>query len=121
MTDAPAKLIDRGRATARAQGGVADPSEIEPWVTDWRGRLHGARRPCSHRPRPKRSWKSSGSPPSIACRSCLKAATPAWPQARPRPLTGRRAAVDAPDEPDSLGQRGEIGSPSPRRIGARRP
>ena len=34
----------RGRAELGAKAVVTDPSEIEPWLTDWRGRVHGEAR-----------------------------------------------------------------------------
>jgi hypothetical protein len=42
MTDAQARLIDEARRTLGPKAVVTDPSDIEPWVTDWRGRVHGA-------------------------------------------------------------------------------
>jgi FAD/FMN-containing dehydrogenase len=42
MTDAAAQMIERARQTLGPKGVVSDPKEIEPWISDWRGRLHGA-------------------------------------------------------------------------------
>ena len=42
MTDAKAQLIEEARAVLGAKGVLTDPAEIAPWVTDWRGRVHGA-------------------------------------------------------------------------------
>jgi FAD/FMN-containing dehydrogenase len=42
MTDAETQLIDRARAALGPKGVITDPREIEPWVSDWRGRVHGA-------------------------------------------------------------------------------
>ena len=42
MTDAEAQLIAAARERLGAKVVVTDPKEIEPWVTDWRGRVHGA-------------------------------------------------------------------------------
>src|SRR5215210_6712302 len=42
MTDAPAKLIDRAARTLGPKAVITDPAEIEPWVSDWRGRVHGS-------------------------------------------------------------------------------
>jgi FAD/FMN-containing dehydrogenase len=42
MTDAEARLIEAVRERLGPKAVVTDPSEIEPWVTDWRGRVHGA-------------------------------------------------------------------------------
>jgi FAD/FMN-containing dehydrogenase len=42
MTDAQARLIDEARRTLGPKAVVTDPTDIEPWVTDWRGRVHGA-------------------------------------------------------------------------------
>lgn len=41
MTDAEAQLIEAARACLGPKTVVTDPREIEPWVTDWRGRVHG--------------------------------------------------------------------------------
>ena len=40
--DAAAQLIDRARALLGPKGVITDPAEIAPWVSDWRGRVHGA-------------------------------------------------------------------------------
>src|SRR5579884_540125 len=42
MTEAQARLIEVARERLGPKAVVTDPSEIEPWVTDWRGRIHGA-------------------------------------------------------------------------------
>jgi FAD/FMN-containing dehydrogenase len=42
MTEAQARLIDRALEMVGAKAVTTDPREIEPWVTDWRGRVHGA-------------------------------------------------------------------------------
>lgn len=42
MTGAEAELIERAGATLGPKAVITDPKEIEPWVTDWRGRIHGA-------------------------------------------------------------------------------
>lgn len=42
MTDAKAALIAEAKRKLGARGVITDPGEIEPWVTDWRGRVHGA-------------------------------------------------------------------------------
>ena len=45
MSDALVANDRGGRAAARPEGAsITDPAEIEPWVTDWRGRVHGAAR-----------------------------------------------------------------------------
>ena len=44
MTDAIAQLIARAGEQLGAKAVIADPRDIEPWVTDWRGRVHGATR-----------------------------------------------------------------------------
>src|SRR5687767_5027175 len=36
-----ARLIDAVRERFGAKAAVTDPIEIEPWLTDWRGRYHG--------------------------------------------------------------------------------
>jgi len=42
MTDAETQLIEQARQNLDAKAVITDPKEIEPWVTDWRGRVHGA-------------------------------------------------------------------------------
>jgi FAD/FMN-containing dehydrogenase len=42
MTDGEAQLIEAARERLGPKAVVTDPKEIEPWVTDWRGRVHGA-------------------------------------------------------------------------------
>jgi len=42
MTDAEAQLIEEAGQKLGPKGIITDPREIEPWVTDWRGRVHGA-------------------------------------------------------------------------------
>jgi FAD/FMN-containing dehydrogenase len=41
MTDGEAQLIEAARERLGAKAVVTDRQEIEPWVTDWRGRIHG--------------------------------------------------------------------------------
>jgi FAD/FMN-containing dehydrogenase len=41
MTDRIAEFIDRARHSLSERAVVTDPREIEPWTTDWRGRVHG--------------------------------------------------------------------------------
>ena len=41
MTDARRQLIDEVRARFGKRVAVTDPVEIEPWLSDWRGRYHG--------------------------------------------------------------------------------
>src|SRR5689334_3581937 len=40
--DAVSQLIEQATARLGAKAVVTDPTEIAPWVTDWRGRVHGA-------------------------------------------------------------------------------
>jgi len=40
--DAQAELIAAAEQKLGPKGVITDPREIEPWVTDWRGRVHGA-------------------------------------------------------------------------------
>src|SRR6478672_6737745 len=40
--DAAQQLIAEARARLDPKAIVTDPAEIEPWVSDWRGRVHGA-------------------------------------------------------------------------------
>ena len=42
MTDGEAKLIEEAKRKLDPKAVVTDPAEIEPWITDWRGRVHGA-------------------------------------------------------------------------------
>ena len=42
MTDGAAMLIEQARGQLGPKAVITDPKEIEPWVTDWRGRVHGA-------------------------------------------------------------------------------
>jgi FAD/FMN-containing dehydrogenase len=42
MTEAEAKLIDEAMRVLGPKGVITDPREVEPWVSDWRGRVHGA-------------------------------------------------------------------------------
>ena len=41
MNDAQAKLIEQARQSLGPKVVVTDPKEIEPWASDWRGRVHG--------------------------------------------------------------------------------
>src|SRR5438128_781942 len=41
MTDAETQLIEQARLKLDPKAVITDPREIEPWVTDWRGRVHG--------------------------------------------------------------------------------
>jgi len=40
--DAQAQLIAAAERALGPKGVITDPSEIAPWVSDWRGRVHGA-------------------------------------------------------------------------------
>jgi FAD/FMN-containing dehydrogenase len=42
MNDAQTCMLDDLRPLLGAKGIVTDPQAIEPWLTDWRGRYHGA-------------------------------------------------------------------------------
>jgi FAD/FMN-containing dehydrogenase len=42
MTDAEAQLIEQAGQKLGPRAVITDPKEIEPWVSDWRGRVHGA-------------------------------------------------------------------------------
>ena len=42
MTDAQAQLIADVAARFGPRAAVTEPADIEPWLTDWRGRWHGA-------------------------------------------------------------------------------
>ena len=39
--DAVATLISEAQQKLGPTGVITDPKEIEPWATDWRGRVHG--------------------------------------------------------------------------------
>jgi FAD/FMN-containing dehydrogenase len=41
VTDAEAQLIVQAGQMLGPKGVITDPKEIAPWVTDWRGRVHG--------------------------------------------------------------------------------
>ena len=42
MGEAAAQLIERASRRLGPKVVITDPADIEPWVTDWRGRVHGA-------------------------------------------------------------------------------
>jgi FAD/FMN-containing dehydrogenase len=42
MTDGEAQLIQEAERRLGAKAVITDPKELEPWVSDWRGRVHGA-------------------------------------------------------------------------------
>ena len=42
MIEAQARLIQKAERKLGAKAVITDPQVIEPWVTDWRGRVHGA-------------------------------------------------------------------------------
>jgi FAD/FMN-containing dehydrogenase len=42
MNEAQSKLIEQARRSLGRKAVVTDAQEIEPWVSDWRGRVHGA-------------------------------------------------------------------------------
>jgi FAD/FMN-containing dehydrogenase len=42
MTEAATLLIRQAAERFGPKAVITDPAEIEPWVTDWRGRVHGA-------------------------------------------------------------------------------
>ena len=42
MTHAQVQMIAQAREKLGPKGVITDAAEIEPWVTDWRGRVHGA-------------------------------------------------------------------------------
>ena len=41
MSDAQAKLVEEVRSRFGPKAAVTDPADIEPWISDWRGRYHG--------------------------------------------------------------------------------
>jgi FAD/FMN-containing dehydrogenase len=42
MTDAEAQMIADAERKLGSKAVITDPKDIEPWVSDWRGRVHGA-------------------------------------------------------------------------------
>src|SRR5690349_992835 len=42
MTHAQVQMIAQAREKLGPKGVITDASDIEPWVTDWRGRVHGS-------------------------------------------------------------------------------
>ena len=42
MTEGEAQLIEQAGQKLGPKAVITDPQEIEPWVSDWRGRVHGA-------------------------------------------------------------------------------
>src|SRR5438270_5158650 len=42
MTEAEARLIDEAERKLGPKAVITDPQELEPWVMDWRGRVHGS-------------------------------------------------------------------------------
>ena len=42
MTEAEAQLIEQAGRKLGPKAVITDPKEIEPWVSDWRGRVHGS-------------------------------------------------------------------------------
>ena len=49
MTPAQAHLVEQLRARFGAKVALTDPADIAPWLSDWRGRWHGAA-PCLLQP-----------------------------------------------------------------------
>jgi FAD/FMN-containing dehydrogenase len=41
VNDAQSRLIDEVRSRFGAKAAITDPADIEPWLSDWRGRYHG--------------------------------------------------------------------------------
>jgi len=42
MTQDQSKMLAAAREKLGAKGVITDPTDLEPWLTDWRGRVHGA-------------------------------------------------------------------------------
>lgn len=42
MTPAQTQLVEAARRIGGARAATTDPDDIRPWLTDWRGRYHGA-------------------------------------------------------------------------------
>ena len=51
MNEAEAQLIEQASKTLGSRAVITEPKEIEPWLSDWRGRVHGSApailAPCS--------------------------------------------------------------------------
>ena len=108
MTEAETLLIEQAAARLGPKGVVTDPAEIEPWVTDWRGRVHGAS--------PAMLAPASTDEVVEIVRLAAEHRVPLVPQGGNTGMAagatppGRRLgnpAVDAADEPHSLDQRRE--------------
>jgi FAD/FMN-containing dehydrogenase len=41
MSDAQFALVEEVRACFGPKSAITDPADVEPWLTDWRGRFHG--------------------------------------------------------------------------------
>jgi FAD/FMN-containing dehydrogenase len=41
MSDAQSALVEEVRARFGPKSAITDPADVEPWLTDWRGRFHG--------------------------------------------------------------------------------
>ena len=41
MSDAQTALVEKVRARFGPKAAITDPSDVKPWLTDWRGRYHG--------------------------------------------------------------------------------
>ena len=42
MNEGAAQLIEQASRTLGPKAVITDPRDIEPWISDWRGRIHGA-------------------------------------------------------------------------------
>jgi hypothetical protein len=113
MTDGERQLIDAARERLGPKVVVTDPKEIEPWATDWRGRVHGAT--------PAILSPASTEEVAEIVRLAAELRVPLVPQGGNTGMAAGAwfgtAPVDAADEPDPLDQRRE---PPRRRRGRRR-
>src|SRR6185369_16256805 len=102
MTEAEARLIEEAGRKLGPKAVITDPKEIEPWVSDWRGRVHGV----------SPAILAPGSTEEVVeiVRLAAEHRVPLVPQGGRRDATRGRLgdpAVDAPDEPHPLGERRE--------------
>jgi hypothetical protein len=41
VNDSRSALVDEVRSRFGPKAAITDPADIEPWLSDWRGRFHG--------------------------------------------------------------------------------
>ena len=84
-------MIGEAKEKLGPRGVITDAAEIEPWLTDWRGRVHGAA-PAILAPATTEEVAEvvEARRRSTACRSFRRAATRGWLRAPLRRPTGAR-------------------------------